>query len=331
MRLFVLVVFVGCYSPTIHPGAPCGPGGACPGNLVCAADQTCEPAGAGDAAIADAPIDVPMVDACASCVAPANDLPAGAIDVSAGGNFTADLTYAHDDAQRPLAGGGGCGAQGGLDVYYKVTTAADQVYYFDTFNSDFDTVIRVIHGACTGGVAPTGTTCRNDSCGGKQSQLALTLTAGENCIVIDGNDGTQTGHTLHLHVEPGGRDGTHVTASNAFMGNTTGEPNLSQASCAMHDAPDHGFYLTACSGQTVNVTASTCNAVTLAADWDTALYATGPAGELACTDDDDAACAFSAALSTITFPAANAHLFWIVVDGAVDMGSGAYELDVMLQ
>src|SRR5262249_42293694 len=93
---------------------------------------------------------------------PANDAPAGAIDVTAGGAFTANLVAAHDDN-----GPGTCGAAGGRDVFYKVTLQAPQVYYFDTFGSNFDTVVRVFAGACT---AVTGATpirgCGDDSCGG---------------------------------------------------------------------------------------------------------------------------------------------------------------------
>lgn len=336
MRLVLLAGLVGCYSPTVHPGAPCGPGGACPASLVCAADQTCQPATSTDAghdspAAIDAAIDGPPgIDGCATCIAPANDLPGGATDVTAGGDFTADLTYAHDDAQRP-ANGNLCGSAGGLDVFYKVVLSADEVYYFDTFGSDFDTVIRVIRGDCVGGTAPNGTSCRNDACGVPQTQYATTLTAGTNCIVIDGLDGTQTGHSLKLHVEPGGRTGTRVaTTGGTFTGNTTMDANVSQASCAMHVANDHGYYFTACPGQSLAATATTCNMATATAAWDTAVYATGPGGELACTDDDGTNCSLDGGLSTVAFTAAGAHLFWIVVDAGSDNVAGAYELDVTL-
>jgi hypothetical protein len=345
MRLLFLVGLVGCYSLTVHPGAPCGPGGACPGNLTCAADQTCQPPGGADAGrdsspLEDAPIDTPIdappgIDACSTCIAPANDLPGDAIDISAGGDFTADLTYAHDDASKPSSGQF-CGSGGGLDVFYKIHVAADEVYYIDTFGSDFDTVIRVFHGSCTGGAAPSGTTCRNDAsaCGSVQTQFANTLDAGDNCVVIDGLDGTQTGHSLHVHVEPGGRDGTRIvnaSGTQMFSGtpfDTGGDSNVEAGSCADYGSPDHGFYFTPCPGDTLHVTATTCNAATAAAPWDTALYAHGPGGELDCTDDDDTACALGGGLSTIGFTARNAHLYWVVVDAGSPNTSGPYELDV---
>jgi len=341
MRLLFLVGLAGCYSPTVHPGAPCGSGGACPGNLVCAADQTCQPPGGVDAGpdsspLADAAIDGPPgIDACTTCIAPANDLPGDAIDISAGGDFTADLTYAHDDASKPGTGQF-CGNAGGLDVFYTIHVDADEVYYIDTFGSDFDTVIRVFHGACTGGAAPNGTSCRNDAnaCSSVQTQFAGTLSAGDNCVVIDGLDGTQTGRSLMVHVEAGGREGTRVASpsgTQTFSGtpfDTANDSNVEAGSCANYGSPDHGFYFTPCPGQTVNVTATTCNATTAASPWDTALYAHGPNGELDCTDDDGTACALNGGLSTISFTARNAHLYWVVVDAGSPNTSGAYELDL---
>src|SRR5690349_19198662 len=68
-------------------GSPCSDTQPCRDGLVCAeATHTCE---------------VPTDDASLSDVVPAatdNDGPGGAVDVTAGGTFTADLTSAHDDA-----------------------------------------------------------------------------------------------------------------------------------------------------------------------------------------------------------------------------------------
>jgi hypothetical protein len=331
----LLVGLVGCYSPTVHPGAPCGAGSACPGDLVCAADQTCQPPGGSTDGGADASssADAPSgTDGCATCIAPANDLPADAIDITAGGDFTADLTYAHDDAQRP-ANGNLCGGDGGLDVFYTIHLDAPEVFYFDTFGSDFDTVMRVVRGsACTGGVAPNGTSCRNDACSTLQSQYATSLPAGDSCLIIDGLDAAQTGHALHLHVERGLIDGSRLpTAGGSVTGDTTNDSDHGDGSCAMHQAADHGWFLTSCPGQTQTVVASTCNQVTATAAWDAAIWSRGPAGELACMDDDGAACALSGGLATISFTVSDAHLFWIVVDSGSPGSAGAYQLDVTFQ
>jgi hypothetical protein len=279
----------------------------------------------------DGPVsDAPGIDA--AQLAPPNDLPGGAIDITAGGDFTADLTYAHDDAQRPTTGGSVCGATGGLDVFYTVHLTSPQVYYFDTFGSDFDTVIRVLRGkSCTGGAAPSGTSCRNDECGTTQTQYATSLPAGDSCIIIDGYDGTQTGYSLHLHVELGLIDGSPAPLNSSTTGNTANDSDHGDGTCAQHGDPDHGYFFATCPGQTAAVTATTCNATTAMTPWDTALWARGPAGELACTDDDNANCTYSGGFSTISFTASDAHLYWILVDGGGTNTTGAYELDVSLQ
>lgn len=55
-----LVLLAGCYSPSITPGAPCGPGDACPRELVCRAGRCEPPSAGGDGGLetaADAPRD----------------------------------------------------------------------------------------------------------------------------------------------------------------------------------------------------------------------------------------------------------------------------------
>ncbi len=73
----------------------------------------------------------------------ANDVAGGAIDVTAGGTFTADALAARDDVAP-----NGCGGDGGRDLFYRVTLGAPQVYYFDTFGSSFDSTIRVDRKPC---------------------------------------------------------------------------------------------------------------------------------------------------------------------------------------
>jgi hypothetical protein len=329
----LLAGLVGCYSPTVHPGAPCGAGSACPGDLVCAADQTCQRPGTvvQDAAVDLAPpidmaIDAPFV--------PPNDQPDGAIDITDGGDFVVDLTNAQDDAQKPASQGTVCGADGARDVYYTVHLAHREVFYFDTFGSDFDTVIRVFSGPCTAGAAPSGTSCHNNApCGNHQTQWVGTLNAGDTCIEIDG-DGPQTGSLLKLHAERGFHDGTRIaqfrpSGTYTLTGDTTGKPNFQDGSCAQHGKPEVAYYYIQCPGDDLAVTATTCNATTAATPWDTVLYAHGPSGELACQDDDMDACVPGGGFSTITFSSTDAHLYWIVVDGAGGTPSeGAYQLDV---
>lgn len=338
MRWLVLFGLVGCYSPTVHPGAPCGPRGACPDHLTCSAQNTCEVAGAADAAVDVSVPDVP-VDA---LVAPVNDQPSGAIDVSGGGDFAADLTLAHDDAQKPNNSSTICGTAGGLDVFYTINLAADEVVYLDTFGSDFDTVIRVFHGACTAGAAPLSSVCHDNAnnCNSVQTVWLGTMRAGDNCIVIDGLDGMQTGHSLKLRVERGHRNGSLVTPPGVlggtqtytFTNDTTNAGNTEDGSCSQHGAPEQGYAFSVCPGQAKTIRASTCNATTAMTPWDTALWARGPGGELACQDDDMAACVPGGGFSTISFSAADNHLYWVLVDGAGGSPNrGPYEVDFNIQ
>jgi hypothetical protein len=340
VRLFLLVGLAGCFSPKVHPGAPCGPGGACPGELVCAADQTCQPPGGG---VQDAAVDTPLLDeGIDAALAPPNDLPDGAIDVSDGGDFTADLTFAHDDAAVPGTSSTLCGGDGGLDVFYTLSLPADEVVYLDTFGSDFDTVIRVYRGACTGGAAPDNAVCHDNAnnCNSVQTVWLARMRAGDNCIVVDGLDATQTGRSLKLRVERGHRPGRAVTQagviggtpSYTFTDDTTGAGNTEDGTCSDHGAPDQGYAFSLCPGETRTVGATTCNAATAMTPWDTALWARGPGGQLACQDDDMAACVPGGGFSTISFQATGNHLFWVIVDGAGGTPDhGPYELDLNFQ
>ena len=315
---------------------------------MCAADNTCQLAGT---AIADAPTDVTVVDgrpdavvdaACTSEICgdgidqncdgidnpcPANDSAQGAIDVSAGGDFTADLTYATSDSS--TGGSTVCGTNGGRDVFYTINAAKASIWYFDTFGSDFDSVIRVFPGACKNGTA-TGVICHNDNCGTTQTQWVGAVAAGDNCIVISQRVASDASSHLMLHVEPGSWNGTPLPGGPGKVTNstTTGLVDDSSATCGGAGGPDKAYYITGCPGGTQHLDATTCSAATA---YDTVLYVLGPnATELAC-NDNDAACAAMASASTIPqVQLAGAHLWWVVVDGA-GTAAGAFSLTTTLQ
>ena len=344
----MVALVAGCYVAKPQPGSSCSDTEPCPPSLVCSpATSTCETTATElDASVMeDASILIdgcsPVPEICGDGIdqdcdgsdppCPANDLPGGAIDISAGGDFTANVKFAGDDSSKPAVGcgGGTAGGSGGRDVFYKVHLTTAQVYYFDTFNSDFDTVIRTYPGSCVTGTAPNGTKCSNDTCGGKQSQTALTLLAGDNCIVIDQNSSAETNGSLHLHVEVGHRDGSRIpTGTHMQTGNTTASADTAMGTCAQPMSNNDNYYFTLCPGDNLTLTATTCNAATVT--WDTALWADGPAGQLAC-DDDDANCAIYGDDSTITSPVGNAHLFWVIVGAGTTGNAGAYELDTTIQ
>lgn len=347
MRLWAICLLAACYSPAAKPGAQCSPMGLCPSGLVCAADNTCQLPGS---MVADGPTDGSLIDTpigsdaevCISEICgdgidqncdgldnpcPANDTASGAIDITAGGDFTADLTYATSDAG--TSGTSVCGTAGGRDVYYRINATQVSIWYFDTFGSDFDTVIRVYPGACKPGNA-TGTVCHNDNCGGMQSQWVGGVAAGDNCVVISQHDPSDAPSHLMLHVEPGLWNGTQLPGGPSKVTNATtaGLNDDSSATCGGSGGADKAYYITGCPGDVQHLDATTCAATTV---FDTVLYVLGPnATELAC-NDDDVGCAALATASTIpTVQLDGAHLWWVVVDGS-PTDSGAFTLTTTLQ
>jgi hypothetical protein len=345
-----------CYAPKLKPGSPCDDDHPCPRSLVCT-QGTCEET----ATEIDAGTDAPPPDGCvptgfdicgdgidqdcsgADSVCAANDKPAGAVDVTAGGMFTADLLFAHDDLASK-----GCGGDGGNDVFYKITLAAPQVYYLDTFTSGFDTSLRVFTGkdcaAVTSAMFPQ--MCNDDACGTGESQLALLLPAGTSCLVVDKNfnGGQDPGKgTFQLHVVPGGRTGMPLPTGVASQkgdtctGTNMSEPPALNDCVADQKAKDLAYFFTTCPGQTAHIDASTCVDVANT-HYDTMVYLRAADGKnLACVDDTGTCTARpdrddgqpdGSILTNV--PVKGPGLFWLVVDG-YGGACGAYQLDTNLR
>ena len=250
VRWVLTLVMVGaCYSPSIPTGAPCDPDHPCPRPLICAqSTSTCERSelDAGDDATPDVAPDAPPIPGCtptgfdvcgdgidqdcdgADEVCAVNDLAAAAIDVTAGGSFTGDLYLARDNFVQK-----GCGGDGGRDLFYKITLTAPQVYYFDTFGSNFDSTVRVFPGkACTALDPNQGPSCSDDACNGAQSQLAVELPSGTSCVVIDQNAAATTG-SLTFKVMAGGHFGDPLaTGPRTLTGDTCNSTDQWVGSCS---------------------------------------------------------------------------------------------------
>ncbi len=256
---------------------------------------------------------------------PTNDLASGAINISAGGTFTVDLTAARNNQDYS---GTFCGSTGGRDVYYTFTLPAAEVVYVDTFGSNFDTVVRIFAGSCT--ALGAHQVCVDDQCSGAQSQGALQLAAGTYCLVLDQYSSAQTAGNASLTFTRGGRTGTSISApgSATLNGTTVGGSNLSTATCTtLATGPDVGYWFTVCPSTTRTVAASTCGTAT---SWDTVLYLekAPSATDLACNDDGAAPCGSASPIRLSSFTggtAAGAGLFWLIVDG-YSGASGAYSL-----
>lgn len=283
-------------------------------------------------------------DADLSCGGPCepNDQQAGAIDVTGGGTFTANLLHAHDDLAN-----NGCNLDGGAEVFYQVELSAPEVYYFDTFDTVdplFDTSLRVFPGVpCLEVTAALEPVCDDDECASDQSQLAVPLPVGRSCVAVDKN--FNGGHNadvgvFQLHVVPGKRTGTALPLGvNTLFGNTCTGANTSEppagnvALCGgPQGAKDLAYFFTACPGTPSTVDASTCDNVART-HFDTELYAESVDGtSLGCIDDTPT-CAVrpdrmdgkpDGSRLSVTTTAVGLH--WLVIDG-FNTACGVYQLN----
>jgi hypothetical protein len=254
----------------------------------------------------------------ADAVCPVNDRPSGAINISAGGTFTVDLSAAHNDHTVGTCGNPG---GGGRDVYYRFTLPAAEVVYFDTFGSNFDTVLRLYSGTCT--ALDDQIACNDDSCASLQSQLTASLTAGNYCLIVDQFSSSQTNGALTLRFVRGGRTGTPIApGTSTRTGNTCNAGNATTpASCGAynHSAHDQAYYFTMCPADARQVDANTCTGT----GWDSVVYlrqGSATSTDVRCNDDS---CGLQSRFDDA--PIAGANLYWLIVDG-YQAACGAYTL-----
>ena len=303
------------------------------GQCARAGQLVCNTAGTGVACSATA--GNPTAEACgnsldedcngADAACPPNDQAAGAIDVSAGGQFTVDLVAARDDH---WTSGTDCGEQGGRDVFYQLTLSAAEVVYLDTFGSSFDTVIRIHAGSCASIGALQA--CSDDACGQQRTQVARQLAAGTYCVVVDQFKAAITTGSLVLNVKRGGRTGSQIAGSGSVSGTTTGKQHLSVASCEANTMqPDVGYFFLSCPSVTTTVSANTCTGTA----FDAVVYmraGAATAADVACSDDVSG-CGNGLQPRITGAAVSGANLNWIIVDGFGQTGNGSYTLTYAIQ
>lgn len=337
MRAVWFLLLGGCYAPHLSTGSPCVDDNGCPAPLVCSpATMTCEHDRSSpvvDAPLADTQV---LIDGCtpgkevcgdgvdqdcngSDLACAVNDVAAGAIDITAGGTFTGDALLARDDVNAS-----GCGATGGRDLFFKVTLTKPEVYYFDTFGSSFDTVVRVYTKPCSQvGAGAGAAACGNDDCGGTQTQLAVPLPTGSSCVVVDQADAAQTGD-MTLHVMKGGRSGLIIAkGQQTTSGDTTGGTNVTDP-IDMCDAPGSGgrdvaYFFTVCPNTSMLLDADICPPPS----WDPVLYTTRVDNntQLACRDDD---CNAGPHMTNVSI--SNGKLFILYVDGFSSSDFGTFTM-----
>ena len=317
------VVTAGCYSPPAVNGQndAATPDAAADASIDMAISiDGCTP----QTVICDDGVDQNCDGADEPC--PSNDRDIGAIDISAGGDFTSDVRFAKDDL-----GNTTCGGAGGRDVYFEINLPARETVYFDTFGSDFDSMLRIYPGKrCVQlGGGGGSITCADDACGSGQEQTALGLPSGRSCIVVDqqlnpGNAGEFGG--LKMHVIRTGRDAVALDATaTPIVGDTcTGTLSNSATLCGAgvntDQAKDLSYFVLACPGHTVQLEADTCTGT----NFDSVLTVNTATAETFC-NDDSAVCSAAAAASNLDVVLANALIHILTVDG-VNPQCGPYSL-----
>jgi len=288
------LLLAACYAPEPAAGGRCSASFECPSGQLCdraaAAGPTCvfSPSGDGSGGGSSDNGD-----------GPANDRPAGAIDVSAGGAFAFDAGRATDDADAT------CGASGGPDVFFKIVLAQPEVVYLDTIGAAGEPALEVLAGDCTARGATEA--CADHVCGA-DAQGAWRLGAGVHCILVDRATGAG-----ELKVVRGGRDGDPLPGRAGMVtGDTCNDDNNNNARCGCEPAEDHHYFLTLCPNVTATARIETCGG----ADWDTVLqFRDATNRDLACIDDGD--CDVQGSLTrTLTGPG----MFWAIIDGCTECG-----------
>lgn len=175
---------------------------------------------------------------------------------------------------------GTCGGFTQADDTYLFTASQDGLYTFDTFGSDFDTVLFVRDGGC-GGVELA---CNDDAGFTPQSQVAIGLVDGQTVMVaVDG--GTESGnYDLAIDFVACPDEDLDSNLPESVDGTTIGAVDkLSMVGCGQVDVPAPDYVL--------EWTAPAAGAYTIdleGSDYDTVLYVQDAAcggDELACNDD----------------------------------------------
>jgi hypothetical protein len=113
-------------------------------------------------------------------VPPPNDDCADAIVITADGTYTGNNTAATDTAD-PATCAGGSTWRNGHDVWYTFTLTADTTLTLEADSADFDAVLYVLQGSCTG----TEVACDDDSGPGSDAEITQSFSADTYYVVVD--------------------------------------------------------------------------------------------------------------------------------------------------
>ncbi|MBL4689252.1 MAG: hypothetical protein JKY37_31960 [Nannocystaceae bacterium] len=213
--------------------------------------------------------------------------------------------------------GGSCGGNGAPDMAFTLEAEVDGFYVFDTVGSNFDTVLYVLDGDCSGNELA----CNDDNTG-TQSEVGVVLTTGQVVTVVVDSFGIAGGSftlnaTVFAGTCPDGDIGN--TVPQTTMGDTTMSDNTLFGSCGGNLAGDESLTFVA-------PEAGIYTSDTLGSDYDTVLYVREDCSgaELGCNDDISGA--ESASQVNVTLEQDQSVV--VVVDGNSEDGN--YNLNVTL-
>ncbi len=274
------------------------------------------------AALAVALVAASGVDA-KSAAAPANDMFANAQAVSgASGSATGSNVGATKEGGEPNHAGN----KGGASIWYRWTAPASGSTTVDTLTSSFDTLLGVYTGSAVNQL--TTVASDDDCCGGTQSQVAFTATAGTTYqIAVDGYNKATGNVTVHwsqaaapandmfANAQPISGSSGKATGSNVGATKEPGEPN--------HGGNSGGasiwFAWTAPASGTTTVD-------TLGSSFDTLLgvYTGSAVNQLTTVASNDDCC--GGRQSQVAFTASAGTTYEIAVDG-YNKATGSVNLD----
>ena len=156
------------------------------------------------------------------------------------GQAVGRAVFARNISQERRALASSCGGQAGPEVALRWRAPADDVYLFDTFDSDFDTVLTVRAGECVGPELGCNDqafgSVRRDTPLPAQSAVRLSLSAGQELTVVFDSVEPAGGNAV-LDITPIGsscpdQDLGSAVGVDVARGNNAGRPTRYLGSCA---------------------------------------------------------------------------------------------------
>ncbi|MFO0607475.1 MAG: MXAN_6577-like cysteine-rich protein [Polyangiales bacterium] len=256
-----------------------------------------------------------------SCVAglcgtvPANDTRDGAAVIpltTPQTTLTADTTGAMNNTTGPSD----CNCTSGRDVFYTFTLAQDEVVYADTFDGETWDSSLILQDAMGNNLTPGAgdTTCNDDACATRRSQVSARLAAGRYFLVVSGcSQGAVTVRFQHLVVGSGGatRVAAPVTGTQTVTGTLAPGASRVNGGCTS-DGPENLYFFATCpsfASQTLHLT--TCGG----ADWDTVLHQHSPSRTPVTVCNDDF-CGLQSSLDAPLPAGAGLHGWYLDVYGS---------------